>query len=323
MAKLILIGSQELLFIAAKTFFEQEVELMLCIPESERARFNEAQLTSFGSVVFFSDIQSESLYAEAKAFEPDWILSIIFGQRIPAKFCQLASREALNFHPARLPDCRSGNTWFWPIRLGVSTSGISIHRLVEKWDAGDVLMIHPVALGPNDTQGVYYERIRNETAACVLALHVQMQQPTLSITPQPDSPYYPRLRIRDLLISWDESGESIFNLVRACNPNHYAETWFRNQAIQIVQVSRTQRNRHLAFHPDGTMVSTGELIVSQGELFCAAADIFLRIDVVLARDRACVSGPVFASLFNVRSGERFVDIATLTQFESMLDQKLL
>ena len=71
------------------------------------------------------------------------------------------------------------------------------------------------------------------------------------------------------------------------------------------------------------MVSTGELIVSQGELFCAAADVFLRIDVVWVRDRACVSGPVFASLFNVQSGERFVDIATLTQFESMLDQKLL
>ena len=60
-----------------------------------------------------------------------------------------------------------------------------------------------------------------------------------------------------------------------------------------------------------------------GRAFCAAADVFLRIDIVLVRDRGCVSGPVFAALFNVQSGERFVDIATLTQFESLLDKKLL
>ena len=98
MSKLILIGSQGLLFIAAKAFAEQGVELMLC-PRTGAHTFQRGTSCVMGSVVFFADIQSESLYAQAKAFAPEWILSIIFGQRIPAKFCQLASREALNFHP--------------------------------------------------------------------------------------------------------------------------------------------------------------------------------------------------------------------------------
>ena len=126
MSKLILIGAQELLVIAAKTFHEAGYELQLMVPEKERVSFDEKQLFSYGTVYFFDQISSTEAYEMAKAFAPDFILSIIIGQRIPASFCELAKREALNFHPALLPECRSGNTWFWPIRLGAKRTGISI-----------------------------------------------------------------------------------------------------------------------------------------------------------------------------------------------------
>ena len=322
MSKLILIGAQELLVIAAKTFKEMGYELLLMVPEVERSHFDEARLRSFGAVFFFEEIAEEQCFSTAEAFEPDFILSIIFGQRIPQSFCSLARREALNFHPALLPDCRSGNTWFWPIRLGAKRTGISIHRLARQWDSGDILYIHPVPLGPFDTQGIYYERIRRETSACLKHLHKLFEMPELSFQAQPKSPYYPRLRIKDILIDWSESAESIANLVRACNPNHFAETWFRNQAIQIIEVSQTTRRRDLAFHPDGTMVSQGQLFVDQTGLYCAAGDLFIKIEIIAVRDRACITGARFASLFDVKNGERFIHIAELSQFSSLLMNKL-
>ena len=322
MAKLILIGTQEFLVIAAKAFLEVGYELLLMIPEEAKPNFDAESLNTLGSVVFFDQIRSDHCHQVAEAFEPDFILSIIFGHRIPDSFCALAKREALNFHPALLPDCRSGNTWFWAIRLGATRTGISIHRLEEKWDAGDILYIHPIPLSPNDTQGFYYERIRNETRACLLHLHRLLCETTLKFQSQPESAYFPRLRHKDILIDWSESGESIANFVRACNPNHFAETWFRNQVIQIIEVSPTQRRRDLAFHPDGTMVVPGELIGDQTSLYCAAGDVFLKLEILAVRERACITGSRVALLFNVKQGERLLNIAEMSEFEPSLMKSL-
>ena len=321
--KLLLVGTEGLLGIAARAFREHGYSVLVMIPKDERDLLEPKGLLDVGCEVFyFTDIRSEEAHDKASDFGPDYMMSVIFESRIPASFCQLARVCALNFHPAQLPDCRTGNAWFWPLRLGAKHSAITIHHLVDRWDAGNIVLSHPFELGPFDTQGIYYERVQRETHSCCLALHELLEKGDLKGIPQPDSPYYPKLRLRDILVDWEQPAESIECLVRACNPHHYAETGFRKLVLHVQQVTHTGVPITKHTHEDGAAVKPGELFVQNSDLFCAASDTFLRIDIVAVPGKVVLSGQRFVQMLSVQPKECFVNIATLERFSAYLDTKL-
>ena len=319
--RLLLIGIQNLLPIAARTFDELGYALLICVPREHWGIVAQHDLAALGHEVFqFDGIGSDEVHARAAEFAPDYILTIIFGERVPQTFTALAGRLALNLHPASLPEFRSGNPWFWPIRKGAVTSALTVHRLAPRWDAGDILYRHPFELGPNDTQGIYAERVAANTGPCCIALDQVLRAPEPALEPQPPSPYYPRIRLRDIAVTWAEEAASITCLVRACNPNHYAETLFRGLVVQLVQVTPSARRCDKVWHDDGTQVRPGDLVVDRSGLFCATGDFFLRIDVVSVHQRLVGTGARFASTVGVHKKERFEDLALDPRFAHLLDR---
>lgn len=321
--KLILIGMEGLLTVAASVFDQQGYALLIFIPAEDDESVERGRLEALGHEIFeFERIDSDEAHQKAALFEPDYILSVVFEQRIPQSFCALARVCALNFHPASLPEFRTGNAWFWPLRMGARSSAITVHKLEHQWDSGNVVLSHPFDLGPYDTQGIYYERVCKEAAACFLALHERLREGATVGTPQPKSGYYPKLCLRDILVDWADSAESIDQLVRACNPHHFAETLFRDIVVQIIQVSRTQVDSSDFTFSDGSGVKPGFLLFDKTGLYCATHDTFLRVDIVGVYDKFVVTGSRFAEMVSVKSKEAFVHIGSVERYQNLLDRKL-
>ncbi|MCA9880792.1 MAG: hypothetical protein KC442_23505 [Thermomicrobiales bacterium] len=71
------------------------------------------------------------------ATQPDLLLSASFPHRIPTNLTAIPRYGAYNLHPAALPQGRGPN----PLRLiyeGSSTTGVTLHQISPRLDAGDI-----------------------------------------------------------------------------------------------------------------------------------------------------------------------------------------
>lgn len=72
-------------------------------------------------------------------FAPDVICVACFPWRFPRALLALPRLGCLNVHPSLLPDNRGPDPLFWTFRRGDEETGVTIHRMDERLDAGPIL----------------------------------------------------------------------------------------------------------------------------------------------------------------------------------------
>ena len=71
--------------------------------------------------------------------KPDLLVVVSFGLIIPRWFLDLPTLGAINVHPSLLPKYRGPSPMQWAIRNGEEETGITVIRMNERMDAGDIL----------------------------------------------------------------------------------------------------------------------------------------------------------------------------------------
>jgi methionyl-tRNA formyltransferase len=82
---------------------------------------------------------------------PDWIVSWFWTRRFSAAQLACASRGALGAHPSLLPRHRGPNPYFAAIDAGDELTGVTIHRLTERYDEGAILSQEAIPVGTSDS----------------------------------------------------------------------------------------------------------------------------------------------------------------------------
>jgi methionyl-tRNA formyltransferase len=93
---------------------------------------------------------------EALDVVPDVIVVACFDRLIPSEL-RARAKLAVNIHPSLLPDNRGPAPLFWTFRQGQPTTGVTIHLLEEKADAGAILAQQEVPV-PDDIDGAQLDR---------------------------------------------------------------------------------------------------------------------------------------------------------------------
>jgi methionyl-tRNA formyltransferase len=71
--------------------------------------------------------------------EPDLLVSWYWTRRLPTRWLERARLGGIGVHPSLLPRHRGPNPFFWTIDCGDEKCGVSVHRLSEEYDEGDVI----------------------------------------------------------------------------------------------------------------------------------------------------------------------------------------
>ena len=66
---------------------------------------------------------------------------------------QLPRLGAINVHGSLLPKYRGAAPIQWAVINGETETGITIMQMDEGMDTGDILLVVPVAIGPQETAG--------------------------------------------------------------------------------------------------------------------------------------------------------------------------
>jgi methionyl-tRNA formyltransferase len=171
-------------------------------------------------------------------------LALVFGFSwiLPQQLFDCASYGFYNIHFSLLPAYRGPAPLFWQLKNGEKQTGISIHRMSNKPDAGPVVLQLPIPIMEGEYMGFLHVRLSILTVG-VVQLFIEQQAFLVDkqiIEVEASSSYQSRPTPADLRINWlTMDAKTIEHLVQASNPLYGgALCIFREQELRLVEVKR-------------------------------------------------------------------------------------
>jgi methionyl-tRNA formyltransferase len=175
----------------------------------------------FGLSVFQPEkLSAPGQYEQLSALKPDVIVIVAYGQILRKNVLELPRLGCINIHSSLLPRWRGAAPIQWAILSGDSETGITTMHLVEKLDAGDVLLQKKTPISLNDTAETVHDRLATLGAELIVPTLEGLQAGSLIGKSQDDSlvTYAAKLTKEMEWLNPDESAEALDRKVRALNP---------------------------------------------------------------------------------------------------------
>lgn len=155
--------------------------------------------------------------SKISALHPDLILSFYYRHMIATDILDSARLGAFNMHGSLLPKYRGRAPVNWAIVNGERATGVTLHRMVARADAGDIVDQQAVTIGPTDSVRDLYPRI---VAAARAVLARQLDNLLAGTAPhnaqdEAQASYFGGRRPEDGRIDWSWPAQRVFNLIRA------------------------------------------------------------------------------------------------------------
>lgn len=142
--------------------------------------------------------------ADMQRLKPDIVLIGSWGERI-APHVLSAGFQVINCHPSLLPAHRGPNPYSSVIRMGEFETGVTLHRVVARFDAGPILAQHRIEIDPREETSLM---LRDKCAQAAQKLITHFLQAPLQFPEnsqnEEQASYFPALKTEDGRIPWHQ-----------------------------------------------------------------------------------------------------------------------
>jgi methionyl-tRNA formyltransferase len=118
-----------------------------------------------------------------RAIAPDVIVSVAAPEIFKAELLSVPRLGCINIHSGRLPTYRGMMPTFWQMQRGEPSLTITVHRMVQKLDAGDVLGTQNFPIGPSDSLDQVIKGAKCEGARLMLRVLRDLRAGLIEATP--------------------------------------------------------------------------------------------------------------------------------------------
>jgi methionyl-tRNA formyltransferase len=155
--------------------------------------------------------------ATLRGLDPAVIYSFYYRNLLPDAVLQTAKLGAYNLHGSMLPKYRGRVPVNWMIVNGETEGGVTLHHMVARADAGDIVAQREVEITDDDTALTLYRKIAPLGAALIGDYHPLIVSGMAPRQAQDlaQGSYFGRRTPEDGRIDWHWPARRIFNLVRA------------------------------------------------------------------------------------------------------------
>jgi methionyl-tRNA formyltransferase len=157
---------------------------------------------------------------ELRRLEPDLIVVAAYGQLLPPSILALPPRGCWNVHASLLPKYRGAAPIQWAILDDEAQTGVTLMKMAEKLDNGDILAQQATAIGPEDTAATLHERLARLGAELLVEMLAKSVNDTIPARPQAEAEatYARKITKEDGRLDWSQPARSLWNRVRALIP---------------------------------------------------------------------------------------------------------
>lgn len=190
---------------------------------------------------------------------PDAIVVAAYGKILPKEILDCPRYGCLNVHGSLLPRYRGAAPIQWSVINGDPETGVTIMRMNEGLDTGDILMTRAIPIALDDTAESVFDRLATLGAEMITETLEKVERGELTPIKQDDSlaTYAPMLSKNDSLIDWNKSALEVHNRVRGLYCWPVAHTLYRGKKLKILSTSLSE----LCGRP-GEILSTDPLTVA-------------------------------------------------------------
>lgn len=208
---------------------------------------------------------------ELRAYEPELIVVVAFGQFVTKKIREMPKYGCINVHASLLPNYRGAGPIQWAVINGEKESGVTTMYMCREIDKGDMLLKDTVTLDPKETGDSLHDKLSMMGGPLLLKTIDQLEDGSAVRIPQceEESTYAPKLEKTMGNIDWTMDADRIERLVRGLNSWPGTFTKIHGKTVKIwdcdVVRQETLTENQAAAKPGTVIVSEkDQLIVKAG-----------------------------------------------------------
>jgi len=167
---------------------------------------------------YSEDFQStKDLLALVKNFGPQMLFSFYYRKIIPNEVLSIPTYGGINLHGSLLPRYRGCAPANWVIINDEPKTGVTLHRMTSKLDAGPIIAQKEIPIAPFETIKTLYKKLVAATYEILAEWYPKIEKLDFQETPQIEdfATYFKRRTPEDGKINWNWPLRKIDCLIRA------------------------------------------------------------------------------------------------------------
>lgn len=168
-------------------------------------------------VITPEDANTPDVLAWAQDRHPDIVFSFYYRKMLKRPLLDLGRLGAYNLHGSLLPKFRGRAPVNWAILEGATETGLTLHEMVEKPDAGDIIAQEAVPILEHENARDVFEKLVPVARRILTRVVPLLREGRAPRRAQDESQatYFGARKPEDGRIDWTQSAQRVHNLVRA------------------------------------------------------------------------------------------------------------
>ncbi len=219
----------------------------------------------YGLSVYQPDsLRDESVQSKIQQLGADIIVVVAYGKILPKSILDAPALGCINVHGSLLPRYRGAAPIQWMVINGEKTGGITTMLLGDgPVDSGDILLTAETEIGPEETAGELFDRLKLLGADLLDETLERLEQGTLKRIPQnhQEATLAPMLTKEMSIINWEQPAKKIHDLIRGLNPWPCAAVKWNDTRLKLLATQVMEGGGS----PGRISCQAGELVVDCGQ----------------------------------------------------------
>jgi methionyl-tRNA formyltransferase len=272
--KIIFFGTSDFAVPSLEGLVESRYKVLAVVtqPNRKKGRFQQMAAPAvkeaalrLGLPVFQPESLDDKEFVEKlKQFSADLFVVVSYGKILKKEILGIPLKFCINLHGSFLPKYRGAAPINRSIINGDETTGVSVIKMNEKMDEGDIILKKEVPIFSHDTAESLSRRLAADGSSLLLEAVNNIEKGNFKLEKQDDSKatYAPKLNKEDGLINWDKDALGILAHARGVSPWPGAYTYLYGKLIKICKMSiygigRTGKpGQIIGIEKDGVLVGT-------------------------------------------------------------------
>ncbi len=183
-------------------------------------------------------VRDEEFVKTLRAYNPDVMVVVAFGQIIPLSILKMPKYGCVNIHGSLLPKYRGAAPIQWAVLDGEKETGITTILMDEGIDTGDILLKKTIQIDTDETSGSLFDKLMALGAKAILETLDELEKGSLTPTKQGESPTaYAKMLTKAMgLIDFTKSAKELDCFVRGMDPWPSAYTLLAGKTLKLWKV---------------------------------------------------------------------------------------
>lgn len=246
--KIIFMGTPDFAAASLEALIASRHEIQAVVTQPDKPKGRKGELTPSPVKVVAEEkgikvyqplkVRDEEFVKTLRAYNPDVMVVVAFGQIIPLSILKMPKFGCVNIHGSLLPKYRGAAPIQWAVLDGEKETGITTILMDEGIDTGDILLKKTIKIDTDETSGSLFDKLMALGAKTILETLDELEKGNLTPTKQGESPTaYAKMLTKAMgLIDFTRSAKELDCFVRGMDPWPSAYTLLAGKTLKLWKV---------------------------------------------------------------------------------------